>query len=236
MSLIKKMYRKLLFHHRSDSDSMIKYLRSKGMQIGERVRFFSPETTEIDVTRPYMISIGNDVQITKGVTILTHGYDWAVIKGMTGEILGSAGRVCIGNNVFIGMNSTILKGVTIGDNVIIGANTLVNKSVPANSVVGGNPVRLICDIESYAHKRLELQIAEARELCEAYFEVYKKVPPPEEFREFFWLFSDDPDDLLPCYEKVMELVGNKTLSDSKLKDNIKQFENYDSLVEELLCK
>ena len=62
----------MLFNHRSDSDSFIKYLRDKGMKIGERVTFFSPETAEIDTTRPYMINIGNDVQITKGVTILTH--------------------------------------------------------------------------------------------------------------------------------------------------------------------
>lgn len=133
------------------------------------------------------------------------------------------------------MNSTILKGVTIGDNVIIGANTLVNKNIPANSVVAGNPVRLICDIESYARKRRKLQVVEAGELCKAYYEVYKRVPPPEELREFFWLFCDNPDNLLPCYDEVMALVGNKALSDAKLKDNIKLFENYDSCIQKILC-
>lgn len=38
-----------------------------------------------------MLKIGNNVQITAGVTILTHGYDWSVLKGYYGEILGSAG-------------------------------------------------------------------------------------------------------------------------------------------------
>lgn len=38
-----------------------------------------------------MIKIGNDVQITAGVTILLHGYDWAVLKGVYGEVLGSSG-------------------------------------------------------------------------------------------------------------------------------------------------
>ena len=86
-----------------------------------------------------MIEIGNNVSITTGVTILTHGYDWSVFKGMYGDVLGSAGRVKIGDNVFIGMHSTILKGVTIGDNVVIGANSLINKDVPDNCVVVGNP-------------------------------------------------------------------------------------------------
>lgn len=49
------------------------------------------------------------------------------------------GGVSIGDNVFIGMQSTILKGVHIGNNVIIGANSLVNKDVPDNCVVAGNP-------------------------------------------------------------------------------------------------
>lgn len=43
------------------------------------------------MTRPWLIDIGNDVQITEGVTLLTHGYDWAVLKGVYGEILGSGG-------------------------------------------------------------------------------------------------------------------------------------------------
>ena len=53
------------------------------------------------------------------------------------------GGICIGNNVFIGMKTTILKGVHIGDNVIIGANSLVNKDVPNNCVVAGNPARVM---------------------------------------------------------------------------------------------
>ena len=43
------------------------------------------------MTRPWLIDIGNDVQITDGVTLLTHGYDWAVLKGVYGDILGSGG-------------------------------------------------------------------------------------------------------------------------------------------------
>jgi acetyltransferase-like isoleucine patch superfamily enzyme len=47
--------------------------------------------------------------------------------------------VIISDNVWIGMNATILKGVTIGENSVVAAGSVVTKSVPANTVVAGNP-------------------------------------------------------------------------------------------------
>ena len=87
---------------------------------------------------------------------------------MYGDVLGSAGHVKIGDNVFIGMNSTILKGVTIGDNVVIGANSLINKDVPSNSVVVGNPQRVVCTIDEYLEKRRAAQLSEAADLYDCW--------------------------------------------------------------------
>lgn len=78
------------------------------------------------------------------------------------------GGICIGNNVFIGMKTTILKGVHIGDNVIIGANSLVNKDVPNNCVVAGNPARVIMSLDKYHEKRKALQLQEAEEIVKLY--------------------------------------------------------------------
>lgn len=161
---IKEFVRKIVFGPKASSASYVAYLCSLGMVIGNNTMIYSPRYCTIDETRPWMIEIGSNVSITKGVTILTHGYDWSVFKGMYGDVLGSAGRVKIGDNVFIGMNSTILKGVTIGDNVVIGANSLINKDVPSNSVVVGNPQRVVCDIDEYLEKRRAAQLEEAEEL------------------------------------------------------------------------
>ncbi|MDP3830862.1 MAG: acyltransferase [Ignavibacteriaceae bacterium] len=49
----------------------------------------------------------------------------------------------IGNDVFIGGNSIILKGVTIGDGSIIAAGSVVTKSIPPNEIWGGNPIKFI---------------------------------------------------------------------------------------------
>lgn len=54
--------------------------------------------------------------------------------------------VCIGDDVFIGAHTTILKGVTIGNNAIIGACSLITRDIPQNQVWGGNPAKYIRDI------------------------------------------------------------------------------------------
>lgn len=190
MPNIKRLIKKLCYSYRCDQESYIEYLRRGGAEIGERVRIFDPQTTIIDATRPFMLKIGNDVQITSGVTILTHGYDWSVIKGAYGEVLGSAGEVVIGNNCFIGMHTTILKGVHIGDNCIIGANSLVNKDISAGYVAAGNPAKLIMTVEEYRKKRIDAQLKEAEELYRCYVKRIGKEPPIEVFDEFFGCFKN----------------------------------------------
>lgn len=52
-------------------------------------------------------------------------------------------KVTIKNNAWIGMGSTILKGVTIGSNAIVGANSVVYEDVPDNCIVVGNPAQIV---------------------------------------------------------------------------------------------
>lgn len=87
-----------LWSFRSTS-SYLAHLRKTGMRIGEGTEVFA-RTTDIliDTTRPWLIEIGRNVQLTAGVKILTHGYDWAVLKAKYGDIYGSAGKVTIGDD------------------------------------------------------------------------------------------------------------------------------------------
>ena len=234
MGRIKNVLKKILFSYKCDSDSYINHLRSSGAKIGERVIVFDPRNTVIDETRPFMITIGNDVQITSGVTILTHGYDWSVSKGLYGTVLGSCGEVVIGNNCFIGMNSTILKGVHIGDNCIIGANSLVNHDVESGWVVAGNPAKKIMDVETYHKKRLSLQLSEAEKLYRCYYESFKKDPPIEAFDEFFWLFGERKEESLTAGQlKKMQLLGNYDYSLSKFLESKPMFNGYDDFLKYL---
>lgn len=214
--ILKQLIRRAIIGAKADSPSYVSFLRKKGVKVGERTTFFSPTTNTIDLTRPWLLKNGDDVQITNGVTILTHGYDWSVLKGVYGKVLGSSGKVVIGNNVFIGMQATILKGVTIGDNVIIGANSLVNVDIPSNCVAAGNPVRIISTLEAYKNKREKRQYDEAAELVREYRTEYGRDPGARELHEFFWLFCNDPEQLEEPWERVMKLVGNESMSNECL--------------------
>lgn len=131
--VVRKVYNKLLVNN----EGYLKYLRSRGVTIGEDVTFHCPGDTHVDITDPHLLTIGDHVNLTGPITILTHDYGWSVVKGKTGEILGNEKPVTIGNNVFVGWGATILCGTTIEDNVIIGAHAVVSGHVEGNSVLGG---------------------------------------------------------------------------------------------------
>ena len=90
------------------------------------------------------ITIGNNCLIGHNVTIATLNHDFNPEKRAS----ITPNPVKIGNNVWIGSDSTILPGVTIGDGAIIGAGSIVTKNVPVNTVVAGNPAKFIRKIES----------------------------------------------------------------------------------------
>lgn len=188
MKKLKNIFKKIVYREKSSSEAYINYLRKIGCRIGNNTVIYVPNKTHIDITRPYLIDIGDNVSIAQGVCILTHGYDWSVLRLVYNEMIGSAGKVKIGNNVFIGFNTTILKGVTIGNNVIIGANSLVNKDICDNVVVAGNPAKVIMTIEEYYNKRKNEYIEEAKECAREIFKVTGEVPKIENFHEFFPLF------------------------------------------------
>jgi acetyltransferase-like isoleucine patch superfamily enzyme len=85
------------------------------------------------------ITIEDDVQIGPRVNLITenHPVDPAKRKDLDLQ------SIVIKRNVWIGAGATILPGVTVGENSIVAAGAVVNKDVPANTIVGGVPAKII---------------------------------------------------------------------------------------------
>lgn len=116
----------------------IEYLRSRGAKIGENCLIFTIAFS----TEPYLIEIGDHVVVSSGSMFITHdGSVWLFREKYPN--LTVFGKITIGNNSFIGMNCTILAGAEIGSNCIIGAGSVVRGKIPDNSVVMGNPAKVV---------------------------------------------------------------------------------------------
>lgn len=92
------------------------------------------------------IRIGHNVMIGGGCTIIDtdfHSMNYEHWNTPFDEQEMVRQEVVIGNNVFIGMDSLILKGVKIGDGAIIAARSVISKNIPANEIWGGNPAKFI---------------------------------------------------------------------------------------------
>src|SRR5690606_16794628 len=119
---------------RTSAKRYIKFLRSKGVIIGENI-WMTPDikSLSIDITRPSLLEIGNNVRLNKNLTIITHDGGFYVLLNKYHEFISQSGRVKIGDNVYFGRNCSVFKNVTIGDNVIIGNGSIVTKDIPPNS-------------------------------------------------------------------------------------------------------
>lgn len=90
--------------------------------------------------------IKDGVRIASHVYIIDfdHKYSHATDKLEYGlEKAYSSSPITIGKNVWIGTHAVVLRGISIGDNSVIGAGAIVTKSIPANSVVVGNPAKVV---------------------------------------------------------------------------------------------
>ena len=80
------------------------------------------------------IEIGDNVQLSPGVLIYDHDHDFRANGGI-GAMKYKTAPIYIGNNVWIGSNTVILRGTVIGDNCVVAAGSVIKGNFPANMVI-----------------------------------------------------------------------------------------------------
>jgi maltose O-acetyltransferase len=109
--------------------------------VGENF-FANFDCTILDVCE---VRFGDNCMLAPGVHIYTATHPLDPTERNSGREYAKPIR--FGNNVWIGGSSVINPGVTVGDNVVIASGAVVTKDIPANVVVGGNPARVIKQLD-----------------------------------------------------------------------------------------
>lgn len=94
--------------------------------------------TNVSITSLQNVSIGNRVKIANNVVIVDHDHDY---QNSINDY--QCDEVIIGDDVWIGANAVILKGVHIGNHAVIAAGSVVRENVPEHCVVGGVPASVL---------------------------------------------------------------------------------------------
>jgi acetyltransferase-like isoleucine patch superfamily enzyme len=120
----------------------------------------------VDSLVPEFVEIGENFTSGPGSIILAHDASLFFHNGCY-----RVEKTVIGNNVFLGANAIILPGVKIGDGVIIGAGSVVTKNIESNTVVAGNPAKVICTVDDYivkcTYRNVLIEAPESfKKLCE----------------------------------------------------------------------
>lgn len=158
------------------------YARSLGVRIGEHSQILTDPEACFG-TEPWLIKLGDHVDVTSGVQFLNHeGGIWCA-RGIDKkyEKLDCFAPIVVGNNVMIGIKSLIMPGVTIGNNVIIGGHSVVTKDIPDGVIVGGIPAKQISTIEKFMETIEERNLVETKLMTQAQKREYLKNKYPSWF-------------------------------------------------------
>lgn len=125
------------------------YAKHIGVKVGEHTLI----STRNWSTEPYLITIGDNVQVTKDAYFHTHG--GANVARRKIPNFDVFGKIVVKDWAYIGSGAHIMPGVTIGEGSIVAAGAVVTKSVGDGVVVGGNPAKVIGAVEDYITKNLQ---------------------------------------------------------------------------------
>jgi len=123
------------------------YAKKVGVNLGKNVKFYAMKPNMFS-TEPWLITIGDDCFITANCQFITHDGGTLILRKEVPD-LEITEPIIIGNDVYIGLNTTILPGTRVGNRSIIGACSLVKGQFPDNSVIAGVPARYIKSVDEY---------------------------------------------------------------------------------------
>ncbi len=135
-----------------NSDKRNKYLKKHHIfkEMGENV-FFQPRFIPSD---PKLIKFHNNIIVTSNVTFVTHDIFYLGLNNLNlGNFNYEQSCIEIMDNVFIGCNSTLIGDIRVGPNAVIAAGSVVTKDVPPNTMVAGNPAKVIGTFDDFVTKR-----------------------------------------------------------------------------------
>lgn len=121
----------------------VKWARSLGVTVGENCRLLNVSFS----SEAYLVRLGDHVSAT-GTHFETHDGGVWVFREREPN-LDVILPIAVGSNVYLGIGTVVLPGVTIGDNVVVGAGAMVTKDIPSNSVAVGMPARVIKNLDQY---------------------------------------------------------------------------------------
>jgi acetyltransferase-like isoleucine patch superfamily enzyme len=130
-----------IFYDREEA--FLKKLRKQGAVIGNNVQIVDRFNFLYEPWYANLIELHDGVVISAGVRFVLHDSSYANVFG---DLPTKFGKIIIGENSYIGVNTIVLCGVRIGKSCIIGAGSVVNKDIPDFSIAAGNPVRIIGDV------------------------------------------------------------------------------------------
>lgn len=130
--------------------SPVKHARMIGVNLGSNCLIYRSVEWP---SEPFLLTIGNNVRLTRGVSIHTHGGGNVVRRKVPD--FDVFGKVIIKDWAYIGAHAQIMPGVTIGEGVLVAAGSVVTKSVPDGMVVGGNPARILSSVDEYLERNIQ---------------------------------------------------------------------------------
>jgi acetyltransferase-like isoleucine patch superfamily enzyme len=131
-------------------------------------------------SEPWLVSLGDNVYITADVQFITHDGGTLILRKDHPDLEWTA-PITVGDDVYIGVRSLIMPGVSIGNRCIIGAGSIVTRDVPDNSVAIGVPARVVRSVDEYLESMLAKSLRcghlPAQEKADAIREIYGVASP-----------------------------------------------------------